>query len=213
MASNNIKDDIVERIRKVMKILDITQPILAERAGISQSYISQMFRGACNLNLNQLLPALYEVNSEWILTGEGVMLKKDFKEPTLVQIPLLGKVAAGKGANEEINEYITIPKVMLKHVSGDFFALQVAGDSMVPTLHDGDIAVFRSQPTLENGQTGAFRILEKSKYIHLIKKYQVVGFEIALLSTKDGSLRHVQRTDEMTIMGLLVFSCRHYPID
>lgn len=211
MSSNSEFDPILDRIKEAIDYFNLTQSDLAKRINVSQQYIQKILSGSANLNLNRLLPALPEVNAEWIMTGKGTMFRDD--KSSLVQIPLLGKVAAGKGANEEINEYITIPKVMLKYVSGDFFALLVAGDSMVPTLHDGDIAVFRSQPTLENGQTGAFRILEKSKYIHLIKKYQVVGFEIALLSTKDGSLRHVQRTDEMTIMGLLVFSCRHYPID
>lgn len=211
MSSKSKPDPILERISEAIDYFKLTQKELAERINVSQQYIQKMLSGAANLNLNRLLPALPEVNAEWIMTGKGTMFRDD--KDSLVQIPLLGKVAAGKGANEEINEYITIPKVMLRYVSGNFFALQVTGDSMTPTLHDGDIAVFRSQPDLENGQIGAFKILEKSHHIHLIKKYQVVGFEIALLSTKDGSLRHVQKTDEMSIMGLLVFSCRHYPID
>lgn len=211
MTKDNVNKDIIERIKQAMLQFKITQTELGKRANVTTGYISNILNGIDNLNLNRLLPALPEVNAEWIMTGEGTMFKEE--ESTNIQIPLLGKVAAGKGANEAINGYITIPKIMLKYVSGTFFALQITGDSMIPDLRDGDIAVFRSQPDLENGQIGAFKILEKSQYIHLIKKYQVVGFEIALLSTKDGSLRHVQKTDEMTIMGLLVFSCRHYPID
>lgn len=35
--------------------------------------------------------------------------------------------------------------------TGDFFALQVRGDSMLPTLKDGDVVIVKKQPTVDSG--------------------------------------------------------------
>lgn len=68
-----------------------------------------------------------------------------------VRIPVLGRVVAGipLDAIEEIIDYEEIPKSMA--ATGEFFALQVKGDSMLPTLKDGDVVIVRKQSTVDSG--------------------------------------------------------------
>lgn len=69
-----------------------------------------------------------------------------------VQIPLLGRVAAGLPvlAEENIEEMITLPRHWVK--AGKIFALKVRGDSMIGDgINDGDCALVRMQSTAENG--------------------------------------------------------------
>lgn len=74
------------------------------------------------------------------------------KEP-LVKIPLLGLIAAGEPIEAiQQNEFITIAKSKLPR-SGDFYALQVRGNSMIDeNIKDGDIVLVKQQEVAENGQ-------------------------------------------------------------
>src|SRR5512137_1231471 len=61
-----------------------------------------------------------------------------------VNIPLVGRIAAGSPilAEENIEEYLSFPKAMFR--SGDYFALHVKGDSMIEGgINDGDIAIIK----------------------------------------------------------------------
>ncbi len=71
----------------------------------------------------------------------------------MVQIPIVGHVAAGEPifAEENIEDYFSMPADMLP--SGNFFMLHVKGDSMVNMgILDGDSVICRQQDTAENGQ-------------------------------------------------------------
>src|SRR3989338_8190270 len=72
----------------------------------------------------------------------------------LVQIPLLGTIAAGEPIEAiEDPETITVAKKQLSS-SGRHFALRVKGDSMIDEgIFDGDTVIIREQSTAENGET------------------------------------------------------------
>jgi repressor LexA len=75
------------------------------------------------------------------------------EEPGIVEIPILGTVAAGKPILSEENWDGTIrfSRAMLKRNS-EYFALRVRGDSMEGAgIMDGDIAVIEKQNTAGNG--------------------------------------------------------------
>ena len=81
------------------------------------------------------------------------------------EIPLYGKIAAGRPLPmpedpEAVAENIPVPIDFLPR-SGDAFALQVEGHSMIDALvNDGDIIVVRSQPKVENGEMAVVEVLE-----------------------------------------------------
>ncbi len=68
------------------------------------------------------------------------------------KIPVLGKVAAGLPltAVEEILDYEEIPSRMAE--LGEYFALQIRGDSMEPRICRGDVVIVRCQPSVESGE-------------------------------------------------------------
>ena len=72
----------------------------------------------------------------------------------VVEIPLLGSIAAGEPIEAIENpETITVAKDSLSN-SGRHFALQVKGDSMIEEgIFNGDTVVIREQATAENGET------------------------------------------------------------
>ncbi len=68
-----------------------------------------------------------------------------------VKIPVLGTVAAGVPieAVENIIGYEEIPENMAR--MGTFYALKISGDSMEPTMFDGDTIIVLSTPTADTG--------------------------------------------------------------
>ncbi|MBI9107103.1 MAG: transcriptional repressor LexA [Spirochaetales bacterium] len=81
-----------------------------------------------------------------------ILDKKVETEPETIQIPILGKVAAGTPlfAEENFEGSLSMPAGNFR--AGVHFALHVSGDSMQDIgILDGDLAIFTQKNTAENG--------------------------------------------------------------
>ncbi len=78
---------------------------------------------------------------------------EDDDQPRVVDVPLLGNVAAGVPllSEENFEGSISVPAGMIGN--GRHFALNVSGESMVDAgIFSGDIGIFVQQPTANNGE-------------------------------------------------------------
>lgn len=78
----------------------------------------------------------------------------------IVKLPIIGSFAAGQPIIAIPEDDESFPfDTKLARVEGksieDYFYLRVKGDSMEPNLKDGDIALIRKQPIVDNGQIAA----------------------------------------------------------
>ncbi|MEN6391064.1 MAG: XRE family transcriptional regulator [Syntrophomonas sp.] len=95
---------------------------------------------------------------------EGCSASKpiELESEYLRRIPLVGRVAAGNPilAIENPGEYIVVD-IRINNVNGnelsEYFALEITGQSMEPTIHDGEIVLVKRQPVIEPGEIGVFR--------------------------------------------------------
>ena len=95
------------------------------------------------------------------LENKGYLLKEGNQHRSInvlpishmVQIPLLGTIAAGQPIEAiQEKESIAVPKNKIPS-SGDVYALRVSGSSMIDeNINDGDIVLVKQQTTAENGQ-------------------------------------------------------------
>src|SRR3989338_10404122 len=71
----------------------------------------------------------------------------------MIKVPLMGTIAAGEPIEAmQQMELIAVPKTKLPD-TGDFFALRVAGNSMIEeNIRNGDVVLVKQQETAENGQ-------------------------------------------------------------
>jgi site-specific DNA-methyltransferase (adenine-specific) len=76
-----------------------------------------------------------------------------FDNEKMVNIPLMGKIAAGRPIEAIIEkETIAVPQSKISN-SGSYYALRVVGNSMIDeNINDSDIVLVRQQDTAENGQ-------------------------------------------------------------
>lgn len=131
--------------------LGMTMKELAQKVGVSEGTISRWESGEIsNMRRNVIVSLAKALN-----TTPAVLMgwtEPDPNEARGVRIPVLGRVVAGIPieAITDIIDYEEIPAQMAK--SGTYFALQVKGRSMEPTLHEGDVVIVRQQPEVENGE-------------------------------------------------------------
>jgi repressor LexA len=119
------------------------------------------------------------------------------------EVPVLGKVAAGKPllSEENIEGTITIPDDI---GSGERFALQVKGDSMIGAgIMDGDRVILKQQGTAENGEIVCALIEGEATLKRFFKKGGVVTLKAENekyppITVSEGEFRIVGR-----IVGLL----------
>jgi len=81
-----------------------------------------------------------------------VILDEDKSDGTIVQVPVLGNVAAGKPlfADENFEGVVKVPEQYIGN--GKHFALNVKGESMQDAgIMDGDIAIINHQNYADNG--------------------------------------------------------------
>jgi len=83
-------------------------------------------------------------------SSRGIQL---IEQSEMVKIPLLGTIAAGQPIEAmQVKEVIAVAKNLLPR-QGSFFALKVAGDSMIDeNINDGDYVIIKQQSNAENGQ-------------------------------------------------------------
>ncbi len=125
--------------------------------------------------------------------------------PEMVQVPLIGTIACGTPitAEQNVKSYIGIPAAW--HAD---FALECHGDSMAPTICDGDVVCIRSQPEVEQGQIAAVRIGEEATLKHFYRQGDVVSLIADNPAACPPMVFAGQELEEMAIEGLAVGYCR-----
>lgn len=127
--------------------------------------------------------------------------------PTMASVPLLGRIACGTPitAEQNVEAYISVPSMWRAD-----FALMCKGDSMLPTICDGDLVCIRSQTTVENGQIAAVLVDDEAT----LKRFYRRG-DTVILQPENPRFEPLSYTKEeintLHIEGMAVGICRGLP--
>jgi phage repressor protein C with HTH and peptisase S24 domain len=151
--------NIHERLKYLRKTLGLSQEEFGERIGKSLRTIQYWEAGTVQIpdTALKLISSTFGVSYEWLKTGQGEMWEKREKAlleeleaktrevlEKLVRIPVVGRAGAGfpeSPADMDVVGYVLVSKETFQ--KGGKFSVQVSGDSMEPTLHNGDFVVFK----------------------------------------------------------------------
>ena len=165
------------RIRQRREELGMSQEELASRMGYrSKSSITKIEKGINDIPQNKVedFAAALETTTAWLLGLESEVsaVPAGFEPlPRMTQVPLVGSIACGTPitAEQNIERYIGVPADW--HAD---FALTCHGDSMAPTIRDGDIVCIRRQPEVEQGEIAAVRVGEEATLKHFHRQGDTV---------------------------------------
>lgn len=142
--------DIGKRIKEKREQQGITQKELASKLGYkNKSTIAKIEAGANDIvqskvvefakALNTSVAFLMGWSDEQISSGKGI------------KINVLGRVAADIPI-EAIEDVIDTEEITAEVAkTGEFFGLQIHGDSMEPRIYENDVVIVRKQEDAENG--------------------------------------------------------------
>ena len=145
--------------------LRLTQSELADKMGYAdKSMIAKIEKGLVDLPQSKILAfaEALETTPSCLMGWESLSdeeigdvfhenMQKPLPKKHGVLIKVLGRVAAGIPieAVEDVIDNEEICEALAK--TGDFFALQIHGDSMVPRMCEGDVVIVRQQNDAESG--------------------------------------------------------------
>ena len=154
------------------------QKDIAEELGFSY----KTFNGWCKA---VSMPSVGKIQSiaDYFGIGKSELLNKHIYSRESVKaykIPVLGRVAAGLPieAQEEILDWEEITGEMALY--GEYFALQIRGDSMEPKFSNGDVVIVRQQEDADDGDIVIALVNGNDAVCKRLRKY---ADGIALTST------------------------------
>ena len=134
----------------------------------------------------------------------GLGAKKS--DPTMLEIPLLGRVAAGAPilAQENVEDTVRIDSFLLGGNGKEVFALRVKGNSMIEDgIHDGDFIFVKKAPNAAPGEIVVALIEDEAT----VKRYFPEGDRIRFQpANKDMEPIYVAKSDfkQTMILGRVV---------
>jgi repressor LexA len=123
-------------------------------------------------------------------------------------VPLMGRIAAGVpiSAIQNHSNDVACPPDMLG--SGEHYALEVKGDSMIEAgIHDGDTVIIRRCHSADNGDI-VVALVEREEAT--LKRLRKKGSTIALEAANPAYETRIFRPDQVDIQGRLVGLLRKY---
>ena len=153
-------------------------------------------------------PSVIEGGGKKSPGGAGYAGSQGTVTPGGVGVPLMGRIAAGVPISAIQNHVadIACPPDMLG--SGEHFALEVKGDSMIDAgIHEGDIVIIRRQDTANNGDI-IVALVEKEEAT--LKRLRKKGASVALEAANPKYETRIFGPDQVDIQGRLVGLMRRY---
>ncbi len=183
-----MKNEITaKRLTLALSNLNMKPQELADKSGVSKASISQYVNGShapSNISSGKMASIL-KVNPLWLMGFDVSMAEDDVNESkslshTGAVIPVLGRVAAGIPitAAEYVIDTEEISQAMA--ADGEYFGLQIKGDSMEPKISNGDVVIVRKQSDADDGDLVIALVNGNDAVCKRLKKY---AEGIALLST------------------------------
>jgi repressor LexA len=125
-----------------------------------------------------------------------------------VAVPVMGRIAAGTpiSAIQSRSHTIHVPPEMLS--TGDHFALEVRGDSMIEAgIFEGDLALVRKTDTADTGDIVVALVDEEEATLKRLRKK---GMSVALEAANPSYETRIFGPDRVRIQGKLVGIFRRY---
>lgn len=146
-----------KRLQLAMNNAGLSAQELSNQSKVAKASISQYVNGShkpSNISSGKMASVL-NVNPLWLM-GFDVPMNIDTPHNHItthkgVVINVLGRVAAGIPI-EAITDIIDTEEISQELAkTGEFFGLQIHGDSMEPRMYEGDVVIVRQQDDAESG--------------------------------------------------------------
>ncbi len=155
-------------------------------------------------NISLLLPK--NRRPVWGPTLELIEDESDNGSAMLVEIPLLGRITAGRPIERiEDEEKVKVPANMVRK---DTYALKVCGHSMIDdNIQDGDVVIIEKKQSAENGQSVVALINGEQV---TLKKFYIEADGIRLQPANPDMEAILLKNEEVEVLGVVTGVIRKF---
>ena len=148
---------------------------------------------------------IYNTFSPSVIKGG---LDKERYNDKNIEIPVLGKIAAGTPVEAIQNEIARIPLPGNLERNGEYFGLRVQGDSMIEAgISEGDTVIVKKTDTADNGKIVVALI---DNHEAMLKRIRRKGKTVALESANKNYETKIFGPDRVKVQGILVSLYRNF---
>ena len=135
-------------------------------------------------------------------------LDEDKRNNDNIEIPVLGKIAAGTPVEAIQNEVSRIPLPDNLEKNGEYFGLKIQGDSMIDAgINEGDTVIVKKTDTADNGKIVVALIDDHEA---MLKRIRRKGKTVALESANKNYETKIFGPDRVKVQGILVSLYRNF---
>ena len=148
---------------------------------------------------------IYNTFSPSVIKGGLDQKKSNYKD---MEIPVLGKIAAGTPVEAIQNEIARIPLPSNLEKNGEYFGLRVQGNSMIEAgISEGDTVIVKKTDTAENGKIVVALVDDHEA---MLKRIRRKGKTVALESANKNYETKIFGPDRVKVQGILVSLYRNF---
>ena len=138
---------------------------------------------------------------------KGGLDQKKFNDKD-IEIPVLGKIAAGTPVEAIQNEIARIPLPGNLEKNGEYFGLRVQGDSMIEAgINEGDTVILKKTDSADNGKIIVALIDDHEA---MLKRIRRKGKTVALESANRNYETKIFGPNRVKVQGILVSLYRNF---
>ena len=135
-------------------------------------------------------------------------LDENKKNNDNIEIPVLGKIAAGTPVEAIQNEVSRIPLPSNLEKNGEYFGLKIEGDSMIDAgINEGDTVIVKKTDTADNGKIVVELIDDHEA---MLKRIRRKGKTVVLESANKNYETKIFGPDRVKVQGILVSLYRNF---
>ena len=135
-------------------------------------------------------------------------LDEDKRNNDNIEIPVLGKIAAGTPVEAIQNEVSRIPLPGNLEKNGEYFGLKIQGDSMIDAgINEGDTVILKKTDTADNGKIVVALIDDHEA---MLKRIRRKGKTVVLESANKNYETKIFGPDRVKVQGILVSLYRNF---
>lgn len=209
----------VKRVKEYIDFKGITNQKLEKEIGYSNGAFATQLKANKSIGsdkLENILTKFTDINPEWLLTGEGNMLREpkdrliaettdtfNFKTSDEVSLPMLPiHAAAGVFTGDvQVMEY-ECERYVVPMFREATFLIPVLGDSMYPTYNNGDVIACRKLDSWSFFQFGKVYVIYTSQGV-LVKRIREGSTEQCILIISDNKTEYPSfELDKKEILGV-----------
>ena len=155
------------RLGEVLRLSGMSSHAYAKSVQIDPSAFAKKIKGQMNLSPNDLekLEKFGGISKDWLLTGQGEMKAEANKDVPSSAVPVYdGDVTCNLSETRTYSDMPIEGYIDLPLVSKGTIVLKAHGESMVPTVNDGDYIAMRPLQSWDYIMYGNIYVVELPEY-------------------------------------------------